>query len=304
MEEVQSKGMESRRGDDPYALPRWRQRLAKFTRNLKGIFGMLVIAAVLICAIFSPLIAPRDPYTQSLETRLAPPVWEKGGQKGHLLGTDHLGRDVLSRLIYGSRVSVIVGFSAIFISGTIGVLLGLIAGYFSRFAGAVIMRIVDMFLSIPYVLMAIAVIAAIGTGLFNLILVLALTRWAHYARIMNATVIKIKEEEYIEAAHARGNSSLRIMIRQILPNAVPPILVLATLELAFMIIMEATLSFLGLGVQPPTPTWGLMSSEGREYITVAWWIITFSGLAIVFTVLGANLLGDWLRDILDPRLKV
>jgi len=304
MEEVQSKVMGGRQGDDPYASPRWKQRLAKFSRNLKGIFGMLVIGAVLFCAIFSSLIAPQDPYTQSLEARLAPPAWEKGGQKDHLLGTDHLGRDVLSRLIYGSRVSVIVGFSAIFVSGTIGVLLGLIAGYFSRIAGAIIMRIVDMFLSIPYVLMAIAVIAAIGTGLFNLILVLALTRWSHYARIMNATVIKIKEEEYIEAARARGNSSLRIMVRQILPNAIPPILVLATLELAFMIIMEATLSFLGLGVQPPTPTWGLMSSEGREYITVAWWIITFSGLAIVFTVLGANLLGDWLRDILDPRLKV
>jgi peptide/nickel transport system permease protein len=303
MVEVHSKAPDRRTMVEPYALPRWKQRLAKITRNLKGIFGFLVIAVVLLCAVFSPLLSPQDPYTQSLEARLVPPVWEKGGQKDHLLGTDHLGRDMLSRLIYGSRVSVIVGFTAIFISGTIGVFLGLVAGYFSRFAGAVIMRIVDMFLSIPYVLMAIAVIAAIGTGLFNLILVLALTRWAHYARIMNGTVIKIKGEEYIEAAHARGNTPLRIMLRQILPNAIPPILVLATLELAFMIIMEATLSFLGLGVQPPTPTWGLMSSEGREYITVAWWIITFSGLAIVFTVLGANLLGDWLRDILDPRLK-
>ncbi len=290
--------------DPAYALSRGQVLRAKLTRNLKGMFGFVVIAAVLFCAIFSPLISPHDPYVQSLESRLLPPIWEKGGNPKYLLGTDHLGRDVLSRLIYGSRVSVIVGFSAIFISGVIGVFLGLLAGYFSRYAGAIIMRIVDMFLSIPYALLAIAIIAAIGTGLFNLILVLALTRWAHYARIMNGTVIKIKEEEYIEAARARGNSAFRIMIRQILPNAVPPILVLATLELAFMIIMEATLSFLGLGVQPPTPTWGLMSSEGREYITVAWWIITFSGLAIVFTVLGSNLLGDWLRDILDPRLKV
>jgi peptide/nickel transport system permease protein len=182
--------------------------------------------------------------------------------------------------------------------------LGLLAGYFGKYAGAIIMRIVDIFLSIPYALMAIAVIAAIGTGLLNLILVLALTRWAHYSRITNGTVLQIKEKEFIEGARARGNTPWRIITKQILPNAVPPILVLATLELAFMIIMEAGLSFLGLGVQPPTSTWGLMCSEGREYLTVAWWLSTFSGLAIVFTVLGANLLGDWLRDTLDPRLKI
>jgi peptide/nickel transport system permease protein len=287
-----------------YDVSRTKKVLRKGIRNLKGIFGAVVIASVIFAAIFSPFIAPHDPSVNSLEDRLMPPCWEKGGRTKYLLGTDHLGRDVLSRLLFGARVSIIVGFSAIFISGSIGVILGLIAGYLSGYLGTIIMRIVDMFLSVPYALMAIAFIAAIGTGLFNLILVLALTRWAHYARIMNGTVLQIKEEEFIEGARARGNSSWRIMTIQILPNAVPPMLVLATLELAFMIIMEATLSFLGLGVQPPTATWGLMSSEGREYITVAWWIITFSGLAIVFTVLGANLLGDWLRDSLDPRLKI
>jgi len=290
--------------DDAYAVSRSKLILGKAIRNLKGIFGIVALTAVMLTAIFSPYLAPHDPLVQNLEKRLLPPFWEQEGSSEYPLGTDHLGRDVLSRLIYGSRVSVIVGFSAIFVAGLIGVVLGLIAGYFSRYAGAIIMRVVDMFLSIPYALMAIAVIAAIGSGLFNLILVLALTRWAHYARIINGAVLKIKEEEYIEAAHARGNSSFRIMTRQILPNALSPILVLATLELAFMIIMEATLSFLGLGVQPPTPTWGLMTSEGREYITVAWWLITFSGLSIVLTVLGANLLGDWLRDRLDPRLRI
>ena len=273
-------------------------------RNLKGIFGMIVLAIAISTAVFSPFISPHDPYTQALDQRLIPPCWQAGGTLTHVLGTDHLGRDVLSRLIYGSRVSILVGFSAVFFPGLIGITLGLLSGYFSRYVGAVVMRIVDMFLAIPYAVMAIAVITAIGTGLLNLILVLTITRWAHYARIMNGTVLQIKGQEFIEAAHARGNSTLRIMLRHILPNAVPPILVLATLELAFMIIMEATLSFLGLGVQPPTPTWGLLASEGREYLTVAWWLTTFSGLAIVITVLGANLLGDWLRDTLDPRLKI
>jgi len=287
-----------------FSISRKRDFMNRIIRNAKGIFGFVVILIAVCTAVFSPVIAPHDPYKQSLGERLLPPFWEEGGTPKHILGTDHLGRDALSRLIYGSRVSITVGFAAVFLPGVVGVLLGLVSGYYSRYAGAFIMRVVDMFLAIPYALMAIAVITVIGTGLVNLILVLALTRWAHYARIMNGTVLKIKGEEFIESAHAKGNSSWRIMTRHILPNAFPPILVLATLELAFMIIMEATLSFLGLGVQPPTPTWGLMCSEGREYLTVAWWLTTFSGIAIVLTVLGANLLGDWLRDTLDPRLKI
>ena len=277
--------------------------LRKMAKNLKGLFGSLVIIGVILLAVFAPYVSPHDPYLQSLDERLLPPAWEKSGNWKFLLGTDHLGRDLLSRIIYGSRISVIVGFSSIFFAGSIGIFLGLISGYYTKILGSIIMRIVDMFLAVPYSLMAIAVIASIGSGLFNLVLVLALTRWAHYARIMNGKVLQLKEEEYIEGARARGNNSMRIMVRQILPNAIPPILVLGTLELAFMIIMEATLSFLGLGVSPPTATWGLICSEGREYLTIAWWLTTFSGLAIVFTVLGANLLGDWLRDTLDPRLK-
>jgi peptide/nickel transport system permease protein len=290
--------------DTDFQVTRGSRYTSVIIRNLKGIFGIIVLTIAISTAAFSPFISPHDPYKQSLGQRLMPPFWQSGGQISHVLGTDHLGRDMLSRLIYGSRVSILVGFSAVFFPGIIGITLGLLSGYFSRYVGAVIMRIVDMFLAIPYAVMAIAVITAIGTGLFNLIIVLTITRWAHYARIMNGTVLQIKGQEYIEAAHARGNSTLRIMLRHILPNAIPPILVLATLELAFMIIMEATLSFLGLGVQPPTPTWGLLASEGREYLTVAWWLTTFSGLAIVITVLGANLLGDWLRDTLDPRLKI
>jgi len=277
--------------------------LKKISRNLKGIIGGSILVIILLLALFAPFFSPHDPYEQNLEKRLIPPSWVEGGSKNHFLGTDQLGRDLLSRIIYGSRISVIVGLSAVFIAGFIGVTLGLLAGYYQGAFGAVIMRIVDIFLSIPYILFAIAVIAAIGSGLNKLILVLALTRWAHYARITNGKVLQIKTEEYIEGAHSRGNSSWRVMTRHILPNAIPPILVLASLELAFMIIMEATLSFLGIGVSPPTATWGLMSSEGRDYLTIAWWITTFSGLAIVITVLGANLFGDWLRDNLDPRLK-
>jgi len=285
-----------------YSISKKKQFINKLIRNLKGIIGALILALALFSAVFSPLIATHDPNAQQLSARLLPPCWQEGGTNEHILGTDHLGRDAWSRLVYASRVSITVGISSVLIPGLIGIMLGLIAGYYHHI-GAVIMRIVDMFLSIPYVVVAIAVITVIGTGLFNLILVLSLTRWAHYTRIMNGTVLQITGQDYIEAAYAKGNSDWRIMTRHILPNSFAPMIVLATLELAFMIIMEATLSFLGLGVQPPTPTWGLMCSEGREYITMAWWLTTFSGLAIVFTVLGANLLGDWLRDTLDPRLK-
>jgi len=285
-----------------FSISKKRQLINKLIRNLKGITGGIILATALFTAIFSPLISSHDPNLQHLDARLLPPCWMEGGRQEYFIGTDHLGRDAWSRLVYASRVSMTVGICAVFLPGIIGLALGLIAGYYP-FVGAAIMRIVDMFLSIPYAVMAIAVITVIGTGLFNLILVLALTRWAHYTRIMNGTVLQIKAQEYIEAAYAKGNSDLRIMLRHILPNSVAPMLVLGTLELAFMIIMEATLSFLGLGVQPPTPTWGLMCSEGREYLTIAWWLTTFSGFAIVFTVLGANLFGDWLRDTLDPRLK-
>jgi len=286
-----------------FSISKKKQFISKFIRNLKGITGGLILALSIFAAIFSPLIATHDPNIQHLESRLLPPCWENGGTGEHILGTDHLGRDAWSRLIYASRVSMTVGVCAVFLPGTLGLILGLIAGYY-RYIGAVLMRIVDMFLSIPYAVMAIAVITVTGTGLFNLILVLALTRWAHYTRIMNGTVLQIKSQDYIEAAYAKGNSDWRIITRHILPNSMAPMFVLGTLELAFMIIMEATLSFLGLGVQPPTPTWGLMCSEGREYLIVAWWLTTFSGFAIVFTVLGANLFGDWLRDTLDPRLKI
>jgi peptide/nickel transport system permease protein len=289
--------------DSQFNLSRSERVSIRIKRNLKALFGFTIITLVLVMAILSPFIAPHDPYVQSLENRLKPPAWVDGGSPNHLLGTDSLGRDVLSRLIYGSRVSIIVGFSAVFLSGTIGIILGMLAGFYPRILGAVIMRIVDMFLSMPWVLVALAFMAALGSGLANLIIVLVLVRWAQYARLVNGVVLQIKEQEFIEAARARAVSPLKIMIKQILPNTLPPILVMATLELAFTILMESGLSFLGLGVKPPTPTWGLMCSEGREYITNAWWLTTFSGLAIVLTVLGVNLLGDWVRDRIDPRLK-
>src|SRR5438309_477501 len=215
-----------------------------------------------------------------------------------------LSRDILSRILHGGRISLGVGLTAVTLSALIGVTLGLLAGFFGGRADALIMRIVDVFLAIPYILLAMGVVFALGPSLLNVILVMAVTRWVQFARIVRADVLSIREREFVSGARARGNRSLRLLLRHVLPNALTPIIVVATLELAFMIIYESALSFLGLGVQPPTPTWGWMLADGRNYIATAWWLATFPGLAIMLTVLAVNLLGDWLRDTLDPRLKV
>ena len=264
--------------------------------NLRATIGLTIITLVILTALLASFIAPHDPTFSDITKRLKPP------SASHLLGTDNLGRDILSRIIYGSQIAIIVGILSVGISGLIGVILGLIAGYYKK-AGTVIMRIVDIFLSIPYVLFAVVLIAALGPGLRNVIIAMAVTRWVQYARIVYGSVLSIKEQEFIEGAVARGNSSTRILIKHIAPNTFSQILVVATLEIAFMIIMESTLSFLGLGVQPPTPSWGWMLADGRDYLTVAWWMTVPAGIAITVTVLGMNIFGDWLRDKLDPRLK-
>jgi peptide/nickel transport system permease protein len=282
----------------PLAAP-LRRRL-----SFRAVFGLTVLLCMGGAAVFAPQIAPWDPARQMLMKRLRPPMWEARGLREHPLGTDHLGRDILSRIFYGGRISLGVGLSAVSLSCLIGVTLGLLAGFHGGRTDAFIMRVVDVFLAIPYILLAMGVVFALGPSLLNVILVMAVTRWVQFARIVRADVLSIREREFVSGARARGGRSFRLLVRHVLPNALTPIIVVATLELAFMIIYESALSFLGLGVQPPTPTWGWMLSDGRNYVATAWWLATFPGLAIMLTVLAVNLLGDWLRDTLDPRLKV
>ena len=282
----------------PLAAP-LRRRL-----SFRAVFGLTVLLCMGGAAVFAPQIAPWDPARQMLMKRLRPPMWEARGLREHPLGTDHLGRDILSRILYGGRISLGVGLSAVSLSCLIGVTLGLLAGFHRGRTDAFIMRVVDVFLAIPYILLAMGVVFALGPSLLNVILVMAVTRWVQFARIVRADVLSIREREFVSGARARGGRSFRLLVRHVLPNALTPIIVVATLELAFMIIYESALSFLGLGVQPPTPTWGWMLSDGRNYVATAWWLATFPGLAIMLTVLAVNLLGDWLRDTLDPRLKV
>ena len=272
--------------------------------SFRAVFGISMLLLMGGAALAAPQIAPWDPGRQMLIKRLRPPMWQERGLREHPLGTDHLGRDILSRILYGGRISLGVGLSAVTLSCLIGVTLGLLAGFHGGRTDAFIMRVVDVFLAIPYILLAMGVVFALGPSLLNVILVMAVTRWVQFARIVRADVLSIREREFVSGARARGNRSMRLLLRHVLPNALTPIIVVATLELAFMIIYESALSFLGLGVQPPTPTWGWMLADGRNYVATAWWLATFPGLAIMLTVLAVNLLGDWLRDTLDPRLKV
>lgn len=272
--------------------------------SFRAAFGITVLLLMGSAALAAPQIAPWDPGRQMLTKRLRPPAWQTRGLWEHPLGTDHLGRDILSRIVHGGRISLGVGLSAVTLSCLIGVSLGLVAGFYGGRADALIMRVVDVFLAIPYILLAMGVVFALGPSLLNVILVMAVTRWVQFARVVRADVLSIREREFVSGARARGNRSGRLLLRHVLPNALTPIIVVATLELAFMIIYESALSFLGLGVQPPTPTWGWMLADGRNYLATAWWLATLPGLAIMLSVLAVNLLGDWLRDTLDPRLKV
>jgi peptide/nickel transport system permease protein len=272
--------------------------------SFRAVFGLSALLIIGGSAVFAPQLAPWDPAKQMLLKRLRPPMWQERGLSEHPLGTDHLGRDILSRILHGGRISLGVGLIAVTLAALIGVSFGLVAGFFGGRIDALIMRIVDVFLAIPYILLAMGVVFALGPSLLNVILVMGATRWVQFARIVRADVLSLREREFVAGARARGNRSLRLLLRHVLPNALTPIIVVATLELAFMIIYESALSFLGLGVQPPTPTWGWMLADGRNYVATAWWLSTFPGLAIMLTVLAVNLLGDWLRDTLDPRLKV
>jgi len=263
----------------------------------------ILVFLLVIPGIFAEWIAPHDPIKGSLALRLKPPMWEKGGSITYPLGTDKVGRDVLSRIIYGARVSLRVSIEAIVVSGFIGTALGLISGYFGGKVDALIMRLVDISLGLPIILVALVFVAALGPSFSTVIALITILLWARYARQVRGETLSIKERDFVARARVAGASHFRIMFRYLLPNVVNTLIVLATLQVGFVIIFESSLSFLGAGIPRPTPAWGLMVADGRELIVTAWWISMFPGIAIMLTVLSFNLVGDWLRDHLDPKLK-
>ncbi len=273
----------------------WRLKLA--------CLGLLVVLAMTVLAVFAARLAPHNPYEQDIAARLAPPFWEPRGSLSHPLGTDRVGRDTVSRIIYGARVSLSVGALAVAMSCAIGVALGLLAGYVGRWTDNVISGAVDLMLAFPFILLALAIVAVLGPSFVNLVIALGVTRWPIYTRVVRAETLRLRELDFVVAARALGMTNLRMVLGHILPNLINAIVVLASLEIARMIILESSLSFLGLGVQPPTASWGSMLSEGRNYIFNLWWMATFPGLAIFVTTLGVNFVGDGLRDLLDPRLR-
>jgi peptide/nickel transport system permease protein len=272
-------------------------KLYRFFGNSPLAMAALVVLALFVAfGVFAPLFAPQDPNAQELAARLQPPFSE-----GHVLGTDGLGRDVLSRLIYGSRISLVVGFTAVLLSAVLGIVVGLVSGYVGGWVDSLFMRIVDAWLAFPFLLLAIAIVAVLGRGLNNIVIALVITGWVLYARLVRGETLSLREREFVLSARGLGANPLSIMFRHILPNCMAPILVVATLEIGVVIVTEASLSFLGLGAAASEPSWGGMLSDGRAYLTRAWWLATLPGLAIFAVVLAVNILGDGLRDALDPR---
>jgi peptide/nickel transport system permease protein len=270
-------------------------------RNKIAQVAVGILAIVVIIGIFGPWIAPHDPTAQDLTARLSPPFWAEGHAPGHLLGTDSLGRDVLSRIIYGARISLLVGVAATLLSGVIGTVIGIVAGYYRRWLDVIFMRLADIQLAFPTILLALTVVVVLGPSLWFVILVLGFTGWVSYARVIRSEVLSLRSREYVTAARAIGDSDLQIMWQHLRPNVLAPLATIATLQVASMIIAEASLSYLGLGVPPTVPTWGGMLSDGQLYIRTAWWISVFSGAAIMLTTLAINITGDMLRDVADPK---
>ncbi len=273
----------------------------RFARRKTAVAGLAVALAMVALAVFAPWVSPADPETQDIRSRLEPPGFVDEGGRSHWLGTDQLGRDVLSRVVYGARVSLTVGFSAVLLGGAIGLLVGLVSGYAGGWVDTVLMRLADMQLAFPFLLLALTIVAILGASVRNVVLVLALTSWIAYAKVVRSCVLSVRSQLFVEAAQALGVSRLRIMLRHVLPNVLSPFIVVATYQVSRLIIAEASLSFLGLGVPTTVPTWGGMLSDGREYIVDAWWIAVFPGLMLMCASLSINLLGDGLRDALDPK---
>lgn len=274
-----------------------------FSANKGAVAALVVVLAVLLLAAFAPLIAPYAPDLTNYNVLLVPPAWQTGGSAAHWLGTDAIGRDILSRLIHGARLSLLIGMAVVTLSLILGTLLGLLAGYFRGVFEIAIMRIMDIILTLPSLLLAIVIVAILGPGLMNAMLAVAIVALPHYVRITRAAVISETTRDYVTAARMGGASHWRLMFSEVLPNCTAPLIVQASLGISSAILDAAALGFLGLGAQPPSPEWGTMLADAREFVLRAWWVVTFPGLAILITVLAFNLLGDGLRDALDPKLK-
>ncbi|TKT74255.1 ABC transporter permease subunit [Aquamicrobium sp. LC103] len=284
-----------------------RQMLAEFwyyfSENRGAVMGLWVFVLLVIIAIFAPVLAPHAPNAQFRDAILVPPFWEAGGRAAYPLGTDAVGRDILSRLLHGARYSLFIGLIVTSIALVGGIIIGVIAGYFRGWIDTVIMRLMDIILAFPSLLLALVLVAILGPGLTNAMIAIALVLQPHFVRLTRAAVMSEKNREYVTAARVAGAGNLRLMFRTILPNCMAPLIVQATLSFSTAILDAAALGFLGMGAQPPTPEWGTMLAEAREFILRAWWVVTFPGLAILITVLAINLMGDGLRDALDPKLK-
>jgi len=288
---------------DPETRHPFFDQLEKLLRNKTGVMGLVIITVFLFLALFAPLVSPHDPVENALYDQLKPPMWEEGGSPRNILGTDDLGRDMMSRLIYGARVSLMVGLVSVGIAVVLGTLFGAIAGYFGGWPDNIIMRIMDIILAFPGILLAIVIVAYLGPGLRNAMIAIGVISIPRFARIVRASVLEENEKDYVLAARAVGARNSRIIFNTVLPNCLAPIIVQASLGFGSAILDAAGLSFLGLGAQPPIPEWGAMIAMGRSMILRAWWVMTFPGIAILLGVLGFNLLGDGLRDALDPRLR-
>jgi peptide/nickel transport system permease protein len=279
-------------------------RLAAFRMEGFPYIPAAIIVTVVLTAIFADVLAPHNPEVGILGDRFRPPAWQTGGSANHLLGTDHLGRDVLSRLIFGARISIIVGFMAVAVAGSIGTVLGIVSGYLGRWADQIIMRTTDAWLALPALMFAIFLAAILGPSVSNIIIILGAVFWTRYARVIRGEVLSLKERDFVRLAIVAGCSKRKIMLKHILPNVINTAIVLGTLQLGIVIIAEASLSFLGVGVPPPQPAWGLMLADGKKGLMAGyWWLTVLPGSCIALMVLSANLLGDWLRVKLDPQLR-
>lgn len=278
------------------ARPARGRAVRRLLRNRGALIGLLLLALLVLIAVAAPWLSPADPSEQSLSGRLKPPF-----SPGYALGSDQLGRDILSRLLHGARVSLLVGLVAVAIGGTVGAVLGLVSGFYRGAWDDAISWLINVQLAFPFILLMIAVVAVLGPNLRNLIVVLGLGSWVVYARVLRGQVLAVSQRDFVDAARTMGAGDVRLLWRHVLPNAATPMIVIASFEVARMIVLEAALSFLGLGVEPSIPSWGSMLADGRNYLQVAWWLATIPGLAIMLTVLSVNLVGDWLRDELDPR---